>query len=83
MILSLDSISIFVPKSFKDTFNNLRWSKSILDEIHDLKETNTWDLVDLPSGKKEVESKWVVTVKVNSDGSLAILKATLVTKWYA
>jgi hypothetical protein len=39
--------------------------------------------VDLPPSKKAVGCKWVFTVKVNPDGSIARLKARLVAKGYA
>ena len=55
----------------------------MLDEIHALEENHTWDLVDLPKGKKLVGYKWVFTVRVNPDGSIARLKARLVAKGYA
>ena len=55
----------------------------MLDEIHVLEENHTWDLVDLPIGKKPVGCKWVFTVKVMPDGSMARLKARLVAKGYA
>jgi hypothetical protein len=43
----------------------------------------TWELVPLPTSKKEIVCKWVFTVKVNPDGSVARLKARLVAKGYA
>lgn len=55
----------------------------MLEEIHALEENQTWDLVDLPEGKKSVGCKWVFTVKVNPDGSMATLKAKLMAKGYA
>ena len=43
----------------------------------------TWDLVRLPIGKKVLDCRWVFTVKVNPDGSIAQLKALLAAKGYA
>ena len=37
----------------------------------------------LPAGKKAIGCCWVFAVKVNFDGSVARLKARLVTKGYA
>ena len=37
----------------------------------------------LPTGKKAIGCRWVFTVKVNPDGSIARLKARLVAKGYA
>jgi len=81
LIASLDSI--FVPKTLKEALNHTGWSNAMLDEIHALEENHTWDLMDLPKGKKPVGCKWVFTVKVNPDGSIARLKASLVAKGYA
>ncbi|OIT33895.1 hypothetical protein A4A49_63580, partial [Nicotiana attenuata] len=74
-IASLDSIS--VPKTVKEALNHPGWSDAMLEEteIHALEDNHTSDLVDLPKGKKPVGCKWVFTVKVNPDGSVARLKA--------
>ncbi|KAJ9542957.1 hypothetical protein OSB04_029463 [Centaurea solstitialis] len=37
---------------------------------------------ELPAGKKAIGCKWVLSVKVNPDGSMARMKARLVTKEY-
>lgn len=67
----------------KEALTNPGWHDAMLEEIHALDENHTWDLVDLPKGKKVVGCKWVFTVKVNPDGSVARLKARLVAKGYA
>ena len=46
-------------------------------------DNGTWGLVHLPTGKKVIGCRWVFTVKVNLDGSVARLKACLVSKGYA
>lgn len=43
---------------------------------------HTWDLVDLPKGKKAIGSKWVFKVKLKSDGSLERCKARLLAKGF-
>lgn len=48
-----------------------------------LEQNNTWELVTLPLGKKAIGCKWVYTVKLNPNGSLASLKARLVAKGYS
>ncbi|OIT38264.1 putative mitochondrial protein, partial [Nicotiana attenuata] len=72
LVASLDSI--YIPKMVKDALNHPGWSEAMLEEIYAL-ENHTWDLVNLLSGKKAVGCKWVFTVKVNPDGSVARLKA--------
>ena len=48
-----------------------------------LTNNGTWDLVRLLVEKKVIGCRWVFTVKVNLDGSIAQLKARLVAKEYA
>ena len=48
-----------------------------------LDDNGTLDLVPLPTGKKAIGCRWVFAVKFNLDGSVARLKARLVTKGYA
>ena len=43
----------------------------------------TWNLVQLPVGKRAIGCHWVFAVKVNPDGLVARLKECLVAKRYA
>lgn len=45
----------------------------MLEETHVLDENLSWDLVDLPKGRKAAGCKWVFVVKINPDGSVARL----------
>ena len=80
-LASIDSISI--PKIVTEALNHPGWKNAMLEEIRALEDNHTWKLVDLPQGKKVVGCKWVFTVKVNTNGSMARLKAKLVAKGYA
>ena len=80
-IASLDTISI--PKTVREALSHPGWHDAMVEEMNALDENGTWDLVDLPSGKRAIGCKWVFTVKVNPDGSIARLKARLVAKGYA
>ena len=55
----------------------------MVDEMQALDDNGTWDLVSLPTGKKAIGYRWVFAIKFNYDGSVARLKARLVTKGYA
>ncbi|RVW41005.1 Retrovirus-related Pol polyprotein from transposon TNT 1-94 [Vitis vinifera] len=81
LVASIDSIS--VPKTVTEALNHPGWKNAMLEEIYALEDNHTWQLVDLPQGKKVVGCKWVFAVKVHPDGSVARLKARLVARGYA
>ena len=60
-----------------------RWCSAMIEEMDALTNNGSWDLVCLLVGKKVIGCRWVFTVKVNPDGSIARLKARLVAKGYA
>ena len=51
-------------------------------ELAVLEANNTWSIQPLPPGKVPIGSKWVLKVKLKSDGSLERYKACLVAKGY-
>ncbi|RVW81598.1 Retrovirus-related Pol polyprotein from transposon RE1 [Vitis vinifera] len=81
LVASIDSIS--VPKTVTEALNHPGWKNAMLEEIYALEDNHTWQLVNLPQGKKVVGCKWVFAVKVHPDGSVARLKARLVARGYA
>ena len=52
------------------------------EEIKTLEKNQTWELTDLPKGKKLVGSRWVYTIKYTPDGSVERYKARLVAKGF-
>lgn len=50
-------------------------------EIQALEENCTWIVMDLPQGKKAIESKWVYKIKYKPNGEKRY-KAQLVAKQY-
>ena len=80
-IASLDSISL--PNTFQEALSHPGWRSAMIEEMDALNENRIWNLVHLPTGKKAIGCRWVFTVKVNPDGSVARLKARLVAKGYA
>ena len=55
---------------------------AMIEEMDALTDNGTSDLVHLLAGKKGIGCRWVFTVKVNPDESIAKLKTRLVTKGY-
>lgn len=61
------------------------WKNAIDDEMKSLEENHTWHLVQksaLPRDKKCVNSRWVLKVKYNADGSIERYKARLVAQGF-
>ncbi|EOX99943.1 Cysteine-rich RLK (RECEPTOR-like protein kinase) 8 [Theobroma cacao] len=75
--------SILIPKTVHEALSHPGWRAAMVEEMVALDGNGTWDLVDLPAGKKAIGCKWVFAVKVNSDGSVARLKGRFVAKGYA
>jgi hypothetical protein len=51
-------------------------------EIHAIHQNQTWQLVDLPLGRKPITIKWVYKVKTHANGAIAKLKAKVVAKGF-
>ena len=48
-----------------------------------MKKNDTWDLVELPSGRNHVSRKWLFKKKINAVGQVKKFKARLVVKGYS
>ena len=59
------------------------WEDAMKVEMLALKQNGTRDLAIFSPRKKAISCRWVYTVKLNPDGSLACLKACLVAKNYS
>ncbi|KRZ02487.1 Retrovirus-related Pol polyprotein from transposon TNT 1-94 [Trichinella zimbabwensis] len=56
---------------------------SFPSSFHEAMQSNSvWTLVDPSSGKKVLDSRWVLRIKTKGDGSIARYKARLVAKGY-
>jgi hypothetical protein len=53
------------------------------EEIDSIERNNTWDLVNLPEGKKSIGVKWVYKTKLNADGEVEKYKARLVAQGFS
>ena len=79
-VSSIDNIQI--PKTIQEALMDPQWKGAVKDEINALVKNGTWNITDLPPGKKSVGCKWVFTVKHRADGSIERYKTRLVAKGF-
>ena len=79
-LVSLNTITI--PNTLSEALSNEKWKQAMNVEMEALEKNKTWEIVQLPIGKKPVGCKWVYTVKYRADGSIERYKARLVAKGY-
>ena len=72
-----------LPNNVHEALSHPDWRSAIIEEMDALDDNGTWDLVQIPTGKKAIGCCWVFTMKVNLDGLFSRLKANLVAKGYA
>ena len=48
----------------------MKWKGAMKSEMDSLKENGVYEIVDRPTGKKVVKSKWVFRVKTNELGEV-------------
>jgi hypothetical protein len=77
-----DKESKFYRQAISGTNADL-WHSAIEAEMDALWHNYTWDMVDRPTHRKIVDSKWVFKIKRLSDGSVAKFKARLVAKGFS
>ena len=56
--------------------------KAMIEEI-DALDKKSWDLVELPTGRKVVGNKWLCKKKLNAEGKVEKYKSHLVAKGYS
>jgi hypothetical protein len=59
-----------------------KWEQGMKEEMDSLVNNQTWDLVQLPAGKRALQNKWVYKLK-EEDGGKKWYKARLVVKGFA
>ena len=71
-----------IPKSIQEALVTPKWREAVLEEIRALHKNETWELTTLPKGKHLVGSKWIFSIKYNSDGTIERYKARLVARGF-
>jgi len=71
-----------IPTTLSKALNSKNWRNAMNVEIQALERNNTWEIVDLPKGKKPIGCKWVFTIKYKADRTLERYKTRSVAKVY-
>jgi len=71
------------PNSYLEAVQDERWVEAMQAEIQALESNHTWELTDLPKGKKAIGCRWIYKVKYKSSGEIERFKARLVAKGYS
>ncbi|CAI7769748.1 unnamed protein product [Closterium sp. NIES-54] len=58
------------------------WKKAMEIKLKSIKENGTWELVELPEGRKAITSKWLFKIQSDADGKIECYKSRLVAKGY-
>ncbi|CAI7791048.1 unnamed protein product, partial [Closterium sp. NIES-54] len=58
------------------------WKKTMESELKSIAENGTWELVELPEGRKAITSKWLFKIKSDTDSKIERYKSRLVAKGY-
>lgn len=72
-----------IPQSHQEALSSPHaenWKSAMESEFNSLVDNNTWELKELPFGRKAIKCKWVYALKLKADGSLDRYKARLVAK---
>ena len=59
-----------------------QWLNAMQDEMDSLHENYTYDLVELPKGKRALRNKWVYKVKIGEVDNAPRYKARIVVKGF-
>ncbi|KAL2228363.1 UNVERIFIED_CONTAM: Retrovirus-related Pol polyprotein from transposon RE1, partial [Sesamum indicum] len=70
------------PRNYTEAVKRKEWVEAMESEIKALDDNDTWDITELPEGKKAIGSKWIYKLKLKPDGNLDRCKARLVAKGY-
>ena len=73
------------PVSFEEAMSGPQaheWQSAAQSEYESLIENGTWDLVDLPEGRRALDSKWVFKAKLNAKGEVDRFKGRLVARGF-
>ncbi|GJV84864.1 putative RNA-directed DNA polymerase [Tanacetum coccineum] len=72
----------FEPKSYFEASKFSHWIDAMNQEMNALLRNGTWEIVDLPRGRKVIGSKWIYKIKFQSSSEIDRFKARLVAQGF-
>ncbi|GJX20953.1 putative RNA-directed DNA polymerase [Tanacetum coccineum] len=81
-VFSTSIIKIKEPTTYTEAAKDSRWVDAMNLEMEALYRNGTWEIVDLPIGRKPIGNKRVYRVKYKSSGDVERFKARLVAKGF-
>jgi hypothetical protein len=70
------------PTSYEEASKDEKWRLAAKSEYDSLINNHTWELVELPPGKKCIGCKWIFRTKEDENGNITKYKARLVAQGY-
>ncbi|GKD98444.1 ribonuclease H-like domain-containing protein [Tanacetum coccineum] len=70
------------PKNYWEACKDQHWVEAMNKEMDALYKNDTWEITDLPLGRKSIGGKWVYKIKYKSNGEIERYKARYVVKGY-
>lgn len=73
------------PRTFEEAIKSpykTKWIEAMKEEMEALKKNSTWDLVELPAGRKPITNKWIYRIKRNAKGEIDRFRARLVARGF-
>ncbi|GJZ58327.1 ribonuclease H-like domain-containing protein [Tanacetum coccineum] len=70
------------PKTYFEAFKYPHWTDAMNQEMDALLRNGTWEIVELPEGRKAIRSKWIYKIKFRSSGEIDRYKARLVAQGF-
>lgn len=88
--LGIDEVNVVneikEPKNYREAINSderQHWLTAMQIEMESHERNNTWELVDLPTGRTAIDGKWVFKIKTSTDGEITRYKARFVARGFS
>ncbi|GKD88724.1 ribonuclease H-like domain-containing protein [Tanacetum coccineum] len=72
----------YEPKSYFEASKYPHWTDAMNQEMDALLRNGTWEIVQIPEGRKAIGSKWIYKIKFRSSGEIDRYKARLVAQGF-